>query len=94
MVGILYAILLFFILTPSIFFTLPYKGNKYTVALVHAIIFGILFHFIHSVSKEGMIFYHDKDCSIPMQDLTKPGRGIFYKNPDRSIQCTGPINVS
>jgi hypothetical protein len=43
---ILYTILFFFILTPSLFFKVPPNGDKYTVALVHSIIFGIAIYLI------------------------------------------------
>jgi len=43
----LYAGILFFILTPSILLRIPSNGSKYTVALVHAVIFGIIFYLTH-----------------------------------------------
>jgi amino acid permease len=42
-----YAALLFFILTPGILLRLPKNGSKYTVALVHAVVFGFLFWLTH-----------------------------------------------
>lgn len=42
-----YAAILFFILTPSILLRLPKNGSKYTVALVHAVVFGLLFWLTH-----------------------------------------------
>lgn len=41
-------IALFFLLTPGILVTLPPGGSKYMVALVHAIIFGLVTMFLHS----------------------------------------------
>lgn len=43
----IYAAILFFILTPSILLRLPKNGSKYTVALVHAVVFGLLFWLTH-----------------------------------------------
>ena len=43
----IYSSVLFFILTPGIVLTLPPKGKKITVALVHALIFGSIFAFSH-----------------------------------------------
>jgi len=43
----IYAALLFFVLTPGVVLTLPPKGKKMTVALVHALIFGIVFGLTH-----------------------------------------------
>ncbi len=52
----LYAVLLFFLLTPGILVTLPPKGGKYIVALVHAVIFGIVWkvtsHWVYSAAKK------------------------------------------
>jgi hypothetical protein len=41
----LYVAFLFFILTPNVVVSLPPKGGKYAVALTHAIIFAIIYHF-------------------------------------------------
>jgi len=43
----LYTALLFFLLTPGILLTLPPKGKKMTVALVHALVFGVVFALSH-----------------------------------------------
>lgn len=40
-----YTALLFFILTPAVLVRLPPKGNKYTVAAFHALVFALVFHF-------------------------------------------------
>ena len=42
---IFYVFLLFFILTPGILLRLPPKGSKVTVALVHAGVFALVYHF-------------------------------------------------
>lgn len=43
----LFTALLFFLLTPGILVTLPPKGKKITVAVVHAVLFGLLFALSH-----------------------------------------------
>lgn len=43
----LFSVALFVILTPDILVSLPLKGNKYIVALVHAIIFAVVWHLTH-----------------------------------------------
>jgi hypothetical protein len=49
------AVILFFVLSPSVLVRLPSKGDKYVVAVTHALVFGILFYFINSlVVFEGM----------------------------------------
>lgn len=42
-----YAALLFFLLTPAVLLRLPPNGNKYLVALVHGLVFALIFHFTH-----------------------------------------------
>ena len=44
---ILYSAVLFFVLTPGIFLTLPQNESKYVVAGVHALIFAILYSITH-----------------------------------------------
>lgn len=46
-----YSSVLFFLLTPSILVKLPTTVSKYVVALVHALIFGIVFYFTSSLVK-------------------------------------------
>lgn len=41
----LYAFLLFFVLTPGILLSLPPKGSKIVVALTHAFVFALVWHF-------------------------------------------------
>ena len=41
-------IALFFLLTPGVLVTLPPGGSKYMVALVHALIFGLVTMFLKS----------------------------------------------
>ena len=45
----IYVAFLFFLLTPSILLRLPPKGSKITVAVVHALVFAIVFHFTHKL---------------------------------------------
>jgi hypothetical protein len=57
----IYVAILFFILTPTILLRLPPKGNKYTVALVHAIVFAIVFHFTYK-------FVWKRSVGLPMNN--------------------------
>lgn len=43
----LYVALLFFVLTPGILVSLPPGGSKMTVALVHALVFVVVYHFTY-----------------------------------------------
>lgn len=45
----IYSALLFFVLTPGILLSLPPKGKPITVAIVHAIVFAIVWHFTHKL---------------------------------------------
>jgi hypothetical protein len=41
----LYLALLFFVLTPGILLSIPPGGSKMVVALTHAVVFAIVYHF-------------------------------------------------
>ncbi len=43
----IYVAFLFVILTPGILITLPPNSSKLTVAIVHGIVFAVLYHFTH-----------------------------------------------
>jgi hypothetical protein len=43
----IYAALLFFLLTPAILIRIPPNGNKYTVAIVHALVFALIWQLTH-----------------------------------------------
>jgi hypothetical protein len=45
----LYAAILFFILVPGVLLRLPPKGGKLAVAAVHALVFGLIYHFTHKL---------------------------------------------
>uniref|UniRef100_A0A6C0F0L2 Uncharacterized protein n=1 Tax=viral metagenome TaxID=1070528 RepID=A0A6C0F0L2_9ZZZZ len=45
----LFMVLLFFVLTPGILFTLPPKSNKTVVALVNGVIFALIWNFSHKM---------------------------------------------
>ena len=52
---LIYAFILFFILTPGILITIPPKGSKIMIALIHSILFAGIFTSIRMVHmiKEG-----------------------------------------
>jgi len=45
----LYAAVLFFILTPGVVLSLPPGGSRLTVALTHAVVFGIVWALTHKL---------------------------------------------
>lgn len=67
----IYTAILFFLLTPAILLRLPPNGNKWTVAIVHALVFGLIFHFTHKIvwrlgaRLEGFDGYEDSASSSP-----------------------------
>ena len=46
---LIYAFILFFVLTPGVLVTLPRKGSKMMVALVHALIFAVVWTLTHKI---------------------------------------------
>lgn len=43
----LYVFILFFVLTPGVLLSLPPGGSKMMVAVVHALVFAIVYYFTH-----------------------------------------------
>jgi hypothetical protein len=98
---IIYMIILFVLLTPSILFRFPKKGNKWTVAFVHGILFAIIFRLTHKMvhtfnhKKEHFTVYSDSICNnivespiktIPLDDK----KGLYFKDKDH---CSGPHTI-
>ena len=44
---ILFTAVLFYVLTPGILLSIPPKGSKHAKALVHALVFALVYHFTH-----------------------------------------------
>jgi len=78
----IYIAILFFILTPSVLLRLPPKGNKYTVALVHAIVFAIIFHFTFK-------FVWKRSVGIP----TNMRMQMQMKQPQQQQQMQMPMQM-
>jgi len=45
----LYVAILFYVLTPGVLLSLPAGGSKTTVALTHAVVFALVYHFTHKL---------------------------------------------
>ena len=43
----IYAAVLFYLLTPGVLLSLPAGGSRTTVALTHAVVFDLVWHFTH-----------------------------------------------
>jgi len=52
----IFVAILFFLLTPGVVLSLPPGGGKYTVALVHTVVFTVLFSILHNPM---MSYYYD-----------------------------------
>jgi hypothetical protein len=59
---------LFFVLTPQVLVALPPKGKIYTIALVHALIFAIIYYILHN-------FFCDTHA------VALPAKEGFFQNP-------------
>ena len=61
----LYIALLFVLLTPGVLLRLPPKVSLLTVAIVHGLVFALVFHFTHRVvyrmSMEGFVNHEEKE---------------------------------
>ena len=57
LLGSLYVVLLFVLLTPGVLLRLPPNGGKLTVAVVHGLVFAVVLHFtykaVKSMGREG-----------------------------------------
>ena len=69
----LYAVVLFFVLTPGVLLSLPPKGSKYVVALTHALVYGVVMALSHKyvwrLTHVSMV--HHKEG---MKEVNKPPR--------------------
>jgi hypothetical protein len=45
----LYVVILFVALTPGVLLRLPPKGSLLTVAIVHGLVFALVYHFTHKI---------------------------------------------
>ena len=52
----LYAAVLFFVLTPGVLVSLPPGGSRLTVALTHAVVFGVVFALTGKVLRRALGF--------------------------------------
>ena len=68
----LYAAILFFVLVPGVLLSIPRRGSKLVVAAVHALVFGLVYHFTHKlvwrlgVSLEG---FEALEISAPKESM-------------------------
>ena len=59
-----YVALLFVLLTPGVLLRLPPRGSLLTAALVHGIVFAVVFHFSHKFIWK--VAYGGRESFIPL----------------------------
>lgn len=87
----IYATILFVVFTPGLLFTISKKMPKIQLALIHAILFGIIYHITRQLLWDSMAIYE------PVQDMTQNAnattkltiRAEYTPDPD-SINPNGP----
>ena len=50
----IFAALLFFVLTPGVLVTIPAGGSRTTVALVHAVVFALVWSLTHKMAHKAL----------------------------------------
>jgi hypothetical protein len=51
----LYAAVLFFVLTPGVLLSLPPGGSRVTVALTHAVVFGLVWTLTYNIVRKMLV---------------------------------------
>ena len=86
----LYVALLFVLLTPGVLLRLPPKGSLLTVAIVHGLVFALIYHFTHKMvlqlSTEGF-----KGVSRSYGGQPEPKAPAKYSAPARQQKRTSTI---
>jgi len=77
-----FVVILFVILTPGIIFSLPTRGSIHSRAIVHGILFAILYHIIHKSLRVEGFRYHPPTPRGPCP-------GGYTITPD-GVSCTSP----
>ena len=87
----IYIVFLFFVLTPAILVRLPPKANKWIVALVHGIVFAVIFsltnHFVLSFSRK-LEGYTDMSDNITSEQIADVSNNVL--NVDNQFQTPLP----
>jgi hypothetical protein len=76
----LYVVILFVLLTPGVLLRLPPKGSLLTVAIVHGLVFALIYHFTHrivyTISLDG---FEDAEPEMKKPEEKKPEMFSMYK---------------
>ena len=84
----LYATILFIFFTPGLLFTISKKLSKVFIALIHALLFAIIFHITRTLLWDSMAIYENADT---ITNTTKQEINPLYKpDPNNKINPNGP----
>jgi hypothetical protein len=80
----LYVAVLFFVLVPGVLVTLPPGGKKLTAALVHSVVFALVYQLTHKAVDRLLAPYE------PFENHTLKAKGVMCKAPAdcQSNTCT------
>jgi uncharacterized membrane protein YdbT with pleckstrin-like domain len=70
----LYSALLFFILSPGVLLRIPSNGSKFTVAFVHALVFGVALYFTQKIVWQYSVKMHHEGFQEGVLDKKKKKR--------------------
>jgi hypothetical protein len=76
----LFIVFLFYVLTPGVFLSLPKGGSLKTKALVHGVVFAIVFHLTYKMAWK--FLYGGKNESFFGDDIDEP-----LSNPNWAMQA-------
>ena len=88
----LFSVILFFILSPGILFTIPLKisknskSNTYVIALVHALVFATVWHFTHKIIWKATEGFEQE--SKDLQDLQESEDSLEPPKPPNSSESS------
>lgn len=85
---VIYTFILFFILSPSVLIRLPKNGSKYTVAAVHALLFGLIFYFTQFFMNK---FFHIEEGLATTTTTVTPARVVIRpatNSPSENPPCS------
>jgi len=74
---------LFILLTPGVLLTIPPKGSKVVVAVVHGIIFALIYHFTHKAVWR-MTRKYEGFANKPVPITSKLNQG--FENPPKELK--------
>ena len=80
---------LFVLLTPGILLRLPSSGSKWTVALVHGVVFAVAMHVLYLYVLPNLSLEGFKEGGRVTINECKKRKGYMWRNGS-CVPCTGP----